>query len=130
MRRLAAICGSATVFATAFAQIASAAEPPQLMTRLLTRASGTNSISVSAPTRGLSNRVWLHQTAGVGTARASVTVICRKRQGRFGTGSVGRFSFTSRRGGWQELWRYLGTDCTIEVTLKTDGHASVELRGR
>jgi hypothetical protein len=128
----ASVCAvaSATVLAgTALTGTAWAATPPPT-TRLLDRAADDGAVHLSAQTSGRRRRVWLHQTRGAGVARGKASVECRSESGGSTASSVSSFTLTSRRGQWRELWRSLGGDCTIDVTLRTDGRIAAELRGR
>jgi hypothetical protein len=101
------------------------------MTKLLAHASGRGGVTVVAPTKGLRTGMWLHQLAGPRSSRAKATVTCTKRtSGRSWAGSGTYFRFATTAGRWHELRRYLGSPCTVEVTVTGRGRIALELRGR
>jgi hypothetical protein len=100
------------------------------MTLLLARSHGRGSVTISAATAHLRDRIWLDRIGGVGIAHGSASLSCQStsRDGMV-TGGDSLFKFSVKPSGRQLIWRYGGGACTVTVLLTGKGPLSVALRG-
>jgi hypothetical protein len=100
------------------------------MTLLLARSHGRGSVTVSAATMHLRDRVWLDRIGGIGIAHGSASLSCQRTSvGGITSGSDSRFKFSLKPSGRQLIWRHGGDACTVTVLLTGKGPLSVALRG-
>jgi hypothetical protein len=99
------------------------------MTLLLARSNGRGSVTVSASTTHLRDRIWIDRIGGVGLARGWASVSCESTRGGMVSGADSLFKFRLKPSGRQVIWRYGGGACEVSVLLAGAGPLSVALRG-
>jgi hypothetical protein len=122
------LAGAVLLLVTAARSVAAARAP---MTQVLATAHGRGSVTISAGTAHLHNRVWLYRRGGTGTAKGKASVTCHGKMTDAGKGVTWQwFNFRLAPSARTEIWRYTSPEpCTLTVSLTGKGLLTVSLRG-